>query len=475
MVGSLVASGLRLSWLLLEAGFSNFHNFKFSTTLSPKKLCPKTIEQTMALLLDLPAEIRQQIIRMIPGSVPDEIRLDQGGWPDAIHQLFLTCKLLRADTIKLMRIWSFDCLIWRSRDIERLPRLILAMEKLGLQNKVRKIRLLLWCKVRPASVRYCYAGSSKRWTVDQTAINWVARLPGIPRGDIETVVVDASPLESRMHKTRSHLVNARLGAVNTSNFVSKYRSDVADIIMHLTSHFHRRSFKDGFRELQDPPNPPVLSSLTRIVLGGQYGESCRSTVDCLVPDAGSPTLLAGRGASAFVGSFCNSQMPTHLSLHHLLQKCGIRLDLDRVTGYRTNVVLDISGIELLSASQENEIDPSKDFAALSPLLLSKYSASAYYVSALDHEENARLTVIRLLAFTLETRQSQDDARHFDFLPAPPARENLVIELCNDLGLSQSTIDGEFGKFIRVSSPMRDRPEHNLDQTMGALSISHSMQ
>lgn len=107
----------------------------------------------MPLLTDLPAELRQHIIRLIPGGVPAEVRLDHHRWPDPVNQLLVTCKLLRADAIRVMSTWSFDCLISRSAYIERLPRLIRAIKALGLDNKIERIRLLVWSLIEIRHIR----------------------------------------------------------------------------------------------------------------------------------------------------------------------------------------------------------------------------------------------------------------------------------------------------------------------------------
>lgn len=73
-----------------------------STDSSPSFCRPVPIpirNDIMVLLTDLPAELRQHTIRLIPGGVPAEVRLDYHRWPDPVNQLLVTCKLLRADAI----------------------------------------------------------------------------------------------------------------------------------------------------------------------------------------------------------------------------------------------------------------------------------------------------------------------------------------------------------------------------------------
>lgn len=79
----------------------------------------------IVLLTDNPAELRQHTIRLIPGGVPAEVRLDYHRWPDPVNQLLVTCKLLRVDVIWVMSTWSFDSLISRSVYIRRLPRFLI--------------------------------------------------------------------------------------------------------------------------------------------------------------------------------------------------------------------------------------------------------------------------------------------------------------------------------------------------------------
>jgi hypothetical protein len=51
----------------------------------------------MAVLTDLPAELQQHIIQLIPGSMPDEVQLSHNGWPDLVKQLLATVPYLQCD------------------------------------------------------------------------------------------------------------------------------------------------------------------------------------------------------------------------------------------------------------------------------------------------------------------------------------------------------------------------------------------
>lgn len=149
----------------------------------------------MALLTDLPAELRQHIIRLIPGGVPAEVRLDHHRWPDPVNQLLVTCKLLRADAIRVMSTWSFDCLISRSAYIERLPRLIGGIKALGLDNKVERIRLLVWSLIEIRHIRDLSSPLRQHVNpIERIVTKWIERSTRLPRGDIKTVIVDATPL-----------------------------------------------------------------------------------------------------------------------------------------------------------------------------------------------------------------------------------------------------------------------------------------
>lgn len=420
----------------------------------------------MILLLDLPAELRQHIIRMIPGGFPDELRLDRRRWPDPVNQLLVTCKLLRADMIELMRTWSFDCLIPRSIHIELVPRLIRAMERLGLKNKVRKIRLMVWYKMRRGHIRGYVDPLQREVVLEMSVLNWITRLSRLPRGNIKTVVIDATPLPQHMLDTCPHLINTNLQLSNTYFLYWGYNQDLLSLIMHLSSHFNGTAFEQDTFHVVD--QYPERGCSTRIVLGGKYAEEFRPSVEELVPDAGGSTMSTGIGACTFAGTFCSSEPPTHLSVHHLVQRCGIRLDTG---GFKERFAMEVSGIEPLPPSQQNEIDPSTDFTALSPLFVSLSSAGAYYISAVDDEKNTRSAVVRLLTFAARTRESGVETQHLDFLPAPPAREKLVGELCNDLGLAHKSIHGRFGKFIRVFSALDRECQCILSGRWGRLRLT----
>lgn len=413
----------------------------------------------MALLTDLPAELRQCIIRLLPGSVPAEVRLDHHRWPDPVNQLLITCKLLRADAIQIMSTWSFNCLISRSAFIERLPRLIRAIKALGLENKVQKIRLLVWSLMEIGHIRNPL--SLPRQDVDpieKIVAEWIERLTRLPRGDIKTVIVDATPLPQHMTENRPQVVNANLRLSRTSLFLGNNRDAVSDIMLHLNQHFNPASLNEGENGIDVIEEHPDPEPWTRLILGGRFGEGCRSTIEAILNDSGISTTPKKSDASAFVGNFCDSDILPNLSLHRLVQKCGVQLNTG---GLRRLFRLDISGITLLGNAQTNEIEPDKDFSALSPLALSASSASAFYVSALEDEEGSRAAVIKLLTFALDSRQSPGAARHLDFLSAPPARQKLVHELCNDLGLAHSTVDDHFRNFVRVTSSLDDKIGHLL--------------
>lgn len=411
----------------------------------------------MALLTDLPAELRQQIIRLLPGSVPAEVRLDHHRWPDPVNQLLITCKLLRADAIQVMSTWSFDCLISRSAFIERLPRLIRAIKELGLENKVQKIRLLVWSSMDIGRIRHPLSSLQQEVdSIESIVTKWIEHLTRLPRGDIKTVIVDATPLPQHMTENRPQVVNANLRLPRTSRFLRDNRGAVSDIMLRLNQHFNPALLNEGEDEtnvIEEPPGP-----LTRLILGGRFGEGSRSTIEAILNDSGISTTPKKSDASAFVGNFCDSDIPPNLSLYRLAQKCGIHISTGGLGGL---LRLDISGITLLGDLQTNEIDPHRDFSALSPLAFSASSATAFYVSALEDEKDSRAAVIKLLTFALDSRQSPVAARHLDFLPATTARQKLVLELCNDLGLAHSTVDDHFRKLVRVTSSLDGKIGHPL--------------
>lgn len=423
----------------------------------------------MALLTDLPAELRQHIIRLIPGAMPAEIRLDDHSWPDPVNQLLVTCKLLRADAIRVMSTWSFDCLISRSAHIERLPHLIRAIKALGLDNKVQRIRLLIWSLIEIEHIRD--PSSPMRQHVDpieKIVTEWIERLPKLPRGDIKILIVDATPIPQRIIEKRPQLVDANLRLFFTFMFLSKYQGEVCNIILHLSHHFNPTVVREGENEIGTAEEQPDLEPLTRLILGGRFSKQCRSTVEAIMDDSGISNTAKQTDACAFMGSFCGSDMPDNLSLHRLAQKCGIELD----TGGRDGLFrLDVSGVKLLKGAQTNEVEPDKDFSALSPWAIGRASASAYYVNALDDEEWSRAVVLKLLTFAVNSRQNPGAASQLDFLPAPPTRRKLVHEVCHDLDLIHITVDGQFGKFVRVSPPLSGKTDHALEQSMDSLAFT----
>lgn len=383
----------------------------------------------MTRITDLPYELRQQILLSIPGSVPEEIRLDRGGWPDPAHQLLATCKLLRADTIQLMRTWPLAYLISKADDILLLPYLIRAIQRLGLEPKNLKIRLLYFSEIDIDDVR----DPSNPMPVYHKILRdkmsrWKDRIQALPKSIIKTIVIDATPLPQEMLQGRPNMVHANLMDENTHLFVRKSSYWISAFIKDLDKYFH------GHR-LQIP-KPPRVS----ILVGGRFGEISRSYM---------------RSKSHFVGTFCNGEMPTSLSLHRMIQNCGIILcGITFITsGWNDDYILNVSGITIPEGLQGNQVWSDKDFSALSPLAISKGSAVCYYKYALENEPSARAVLIRLLSFAVDIRQISNVARVLEFLPALPDRRMLVHCLSEDLGLVAESIDGQYGTFVRVTAPV----------------------
>lgn len=444
----------------------------------------------MALLTDLPAELRQYIIQLIPGSTPDEIQLNHNGWPDPVNQLLATCKILRADAIHLMSTWSFDCLIPRSGYIEQLPRLTRAIEALGLKNRVQKVRLLIFAEITMAHVREPQNLTRAHLRpLDRIMDKWIERSSKLPLGDIKTVVVDVTPLPRSMLESHPNLVHANLVDARTHTFFSRQWIPVSHIMNTLNKHFNPAAFElppvmwrwdlseEGNDKVVLVEDPPYLDTLVSVAVGGQLGEDSRSSVEELRHHGGISPMQIKNGAPAFIGSFCDGEMPASLSLHRLVQRCGIRL---KTSEPAVDYVLDISGIAFLEEEQENEVESDKDFSALSPLTLSKSSSTAYYINALENEEAARKVVVKLLALAVDCLQSLNATRYLDFLPSLRPRHKLVREFSRDLGLVCSSVDGEYGKFERVSSladevtsRLDGKIDHTLEGPMETLSITRA--
>ena len=194
----------------------------------------------MASLTDLPAELRQHIIQLISGSMPDEIQ----GWPDPVKQLLVTCKVLRADTILLMSTWSFDCLVPRSGYIEHVPRLNRAIEALGLNNRVQTVRLMIFAEIGMAHIRDPMSLKKAHLRPLRRILNkWIERSPKLPRGDIKTVVVDATPLPSSILNSHPNLVPANLVEARTSMFFEQNWAHVSHIMERLNEHFNPAVFE----------------------------------------------------------------------------------------------------------------------------------------------------------------------------------------------------------------------------------------
>lgn len=443
------------------------------------------------LFTDLPAELRQHIIQLIPGSRPDEIQLSHTGWPDPVKPLLATCKLLRADTIHLMSSWSFDCLVPRSGYIDYVPRLSRAIEALDLKNRIRKVRLLIFAEI---TLAYPREPDNQTWdhvgTLRRIMRKWKERCSKLPRGDIQTVVVDITPLPRSLLESHPNLVHANLVDARMVSFFRRRWIPVSHIMTCLNEHFNPAAFEltpimlgwetteDGRDKAVLVEEPPYLPLSVKVAIGGQIGEASRPCVEELQLEGGISIMLIKNGAADFVGTYCDGEMPEHLSLHRLVQRCGIRLTTGEPgTDYEVNV----SGITLLEDPQDNEVAPEKDFSAMSSMHLSKHSATAYYRSAVEDEESARRVVVKLLTFAVDCRQSLNNTPHLDFLPATSLRHRLVRELSRDLGLLCNSIDGKYGKFQRVSSlvhevdlRLRGSQRRDLEPPMEALSNGHTV-
>lgn len=236
----------------------------------------------MAMLTDLPSELRQRIIRLIPGAMPDEIQLNHKAWPDPVNQLLATCKLLRSDAIRLMSTWSFDCLITRSGYIGHLPRLSRAIEALGLKNRVQKVRLLIFAEITMAHVREPdNLTRAHLRPLDRIMDKWIERSTKLPRGDIKTVVVDVTPLPRSMLENHPNLVHANLVDSRTQNFLSRHWTPVSHIMNRLNEHFNPAAFEltpmmwrwetseEGVDQVVLVEEPPCLDPLVSVAVGGK--------------------------------------------------------------------------------------------------------------------------------------------------------------------------------------------------------------
>lgn len=420
----------------------------------------------------------------------DEIQLNHNGWPEPVKQLLATCKILRADAIRLMSTWSFNCLIPRSGYIEHLPRLTRAIEALGLKTRVQKVRLLIFAEITMPHVRQPQNLTRAHLRpLDRIMDKWIERSSRLPLGDIKTVVVDVTPLPRSMLESHPNLVHANLVDARTHTFFSRQWIPVSHIMNALNKHFNPAAFElppvmwrwdlseEGNDKVALVEDPPCLDTLVSIAIGGHLGEDSRSSVEELRHHGGISPMQIKNGVPAFIGTFCDGEMPDNLSLHRLVQRCGVRLNTSEPA---VDYELDVSGIVLLEEEQNNEAEPDKDFSVLSPLTLSKYSATAYYINALDDEAAARKVAVRLLAFSVDCRQSLNATRHLDFLPALRPRHKLVRELSRDLGLVCSSLDGKYGMFDRVSSLVDEvtsrldgKIDHTLEEPMETLAITHT--
>ncbi|KAL1851350.1 hypothetical protein Daus18300_012596 [Diaporthe australafricana] len=431
----------------------------------------------MALLTDLPAELRQQIIRLIPGSMPKEIQLDHARWPEPVNSLLATCKLLRADTIQIMRSWTYDCVIPRSSDIHSLVRLEWAMQALGLQNKVHKIRLLVFTEMSIEAVR----DPRNNRELEYIMAMWKDRCRMFCRGAITTVVVDATPLPRSILADHPNLIPVSLVDMHLRIFVSKQRRLISRFMSRLSDVFNYsatervwESGPQGARVIERPR--PVTSAKVSIVLGGQFGEYSIKWFE-QVTDDGRRAFRTIFGIFDFVAISCDREMRESLSMHRLISRCGISIDFDW-DGWASEYKGDNSGIALLGDLEDNEseVEPDCDFSDLNNVQISKHSAASYYLIAQEDIEGARAVVINLLKIKAESCRSPITAtRHMDFCPAAPHWRRFMHQLSHDLELESVSIDGEHGTFVRVTLLPDGQKLYTLEQRMKRRSINPNLQ
>lgn len=417
-------------------------------------------------LLELPCELRLKIYEMVLGNPFPEFSLDHVGWPSPLAELLSTCKSTRRDTIVVLRQCRFSCSVQEVFNLRNFSLFRRAIGHLGLPNHVERLRIEFFSAFGDEMedrnhldvVLHVYnCCRDARWSYESCNL--------FQRGDLRRLVFDVTSLPRWAYEDEPHLFRAKL--MDPRKFENHYVSvdeiygqlrvmsrHANKVLEHEPADFWCEEDSEWKNRMNVDPTLP----LTTTAYSGFFGPADWDAVSGLIMShrwkdeedemvriyfTQVPAHVPEHG---FQGVLYKSEMPEYLSLHRMIQKHGIELDRSR---WDHHYRVYITGITIPETCA-NELAPAQDYSKLGPLSLSRSSPGSYYREALREPNSTQRALTKILTFAAEHRGVPGAS--VDFLPAQSPRRQFCHDLCQDLGLAAETVDGPWGKFVRMTVP-----------------------
>lgn len=364
---------------------------------------------TMAWFLEIPTEIRQQIIY---GTFPSEF-CPTVPCPAHMLGLLLACRQLHLDTSRVMEAcWSPKVTIRDPDATATISRL-----KTRPKFKVRSLTLQVFALIGIDNLKSWVGG-------DPQMESWSRCVSHLPRRGVREVIVDLTlapqwVLQKRPDWVNTLITDRRVGVL----FLADQEHGIVTLLDRLDARYNR-----GHAGRHNPP-------LVTISMGGWMGWRSIPSMERMITTTQQNTEM--RCKPQFTGTYImESDVPTPHSLLKVSRDWGVR-DASTFLAW-TSVAIPVNRAEA-------------DFSALNPVSWSSQTKSAFYKMTLQDAPGTLGDLKMLLAFAFENQQrapSPSD-RYLDFHSAASERRRLIHDLCRDLKLkSESAGEGD-ERYVRV--------------------------
>lgn len=373
----------------------------------------------MVCFLDFPAEIRQNVLSYL---LPDEIRaLGPSSRESAMESITRSCRTLRSDVLQLYASWSptfrFDA-----------PGAVTGVNRSAEAYEIRTISLRLFAVTELKDITH---GHGAWYGTDEALPEWIECINDLPHARVSTVVVDLTPVPMWMYVQRPDWVRSTILDDRCRMFLRAQERDVVELMGKLFS-----KYGEG----------------VSVQIGGQMKGNLRR----LVQDIIDKTEAAHSRRVEFTGEWVSGERdnPVYLSLPHISCRWGMATEEPYTIRWSQDM-----RFAYKSHRGDRPARPDLALEKLGPVTWSKWSITSYYINARDNESEARETLVRLLAFALETKQGCS-AIVLELPPATKERRKLAVNLAKDLGMKSEIIGDEGEKFVRISAMPAELPQHD---------------
>lgn len=366
----------------------------------------------MVLFLELPTELRQQIIsETLPSEYCPTVPC-----PAHIISLLLACRQLHLDTLRMVEAWSPKVIIRDPEALDKLSRLYTQRRKF----KLRTLTLQIFAMANIDDLKR-WVGTYRCHALLESWSKCVGHLPG--RGGVSEVIIDLTLVPQWVLQKRTDWVYPLIADRRVAVlFLAEHRPDVETLLRRLDTRYNNDR---GHVEQHDLP-------LVAISMGGWLGWRSKPSIKTIVANAQQNTAM--RWKPQFVGIYIHeSDVPTAYSLLKISQDWGVKLAHARPT---------------MAFSLAGTVRPEVDFSDLNPVKWSTQSKTEFYQSTIEDAPGTLADLKRLLAFALEN-QREPSGRDLDFESGASDRRRLIHLLCVDLRLHSMSADDDVGRYVRV--------------------------